>query len=142
MADRVPSFARGSRLIVGVDFHGVICEHPEGSKGLTSADWPEVPGAIEWLKLISEEFDVHLVSARFGRPGREGSDAISLARQWLSLRGIPSVWTMVIEGPARIWLTPFKPPCLLWIDDRGFCFRGVFPSRDEIMNFRPWNRIT
>ncbi len=132
--------SRESFLIIGVDFHGVICDHPEKSKGLTEPDWPAVPGAIDWLKSITERFDVHLVSARFSRPGREGADAISKARHWLSLRGIPPIWTMTIEGPARIWLTPFKPPCSLWIDDRAWCFRGTFPTADEIDSFRPWNR--
>ncbi len=132
---------RASFLTIGVDFHGVLVEHPEGSKGATSPDWPEVPGAIEWLRGISGRYNVHVVSARFARSGNEGADAIAAARQWLSARGIPLPWMLPVNGAMpRIWLTPFKPPCVLWIDDRGWTFRGVFPSAEEIAAFRPWNR--
>jgi hypothetical protein len=139
----LPSAPRARRdgfLTIGVDFHGVLCEHPEGSKGLTEAAWPEVPGAIEWLKEVSETFNVHIVSARFSRDGQEGADAVSAARAWLIDRGVPSLWMTPVNGMPRIWLTPFKPACLLWVDDRGFQFRGRFPSAEEIRAFRPWNR--
>jgi hypothetical protein len=131
---------RDSLLTVGVDFHGVICEHPEGSKGITEMTWPEVPGAIDWLKDVTDRFNVHVVSARFSRPGREGAVAIAAARSWLAYRGIPMAWMASPYGMPRILLTPFKPACVLWVDDRAFCFRGQFPLVEEIEGFKPWNR--
>lgn len=128
-------------LTIAVDFHGVICDHPEGAAGLTSLDWPEVPGAVEWLRRISEKYRVVIVSARFGRPGGEGSHAVGMAMTWLSQRGIPTEWMLPGERPPKILLTPSKPACVLWIDDRAWRFDGVFPSAEDIASFRPWNRM-
>lgn len=128
------------RPVVAVDFHGVICEHPEGSKGLTEPGWPEVPGAIEWLGSITPRYAVHLVSARFSRPGIMGRDAMLAARGWLVGHGIPMAWMVSSAGEARITFAATKPVCVLWVDDRAFCFRGTFPTADEIESFRPWNR--
>lgn len=131
---------RDGYLAIAVDFHGVIVAHPEGAKGATEQDWPEVPGAVAWLLAITERFNVHLVSARFSRPGRGGADAVAAARQWLAAHGVPTLWMTPVNGIPRIWLTPFKPACVLWIDDRAYCFRGTFPTEEEIAAFRPWNR--
>lgn len=129
------------RLIVAVDLHGVICDHPPAGKGATEPDWPEVPGAVEWLLSTSARYDVHVVSARFSRGGQEGAEALAAARAWLIAHGVPSAWMLPIGGRMpRIWLSAHKPPCLLWVDDRGFCFRGAFPSVEQIESFRPWNR--
>jgi|SRR5947209_6291582 len=130
------------RLTVAVDLHGVLCAHPEGSKGATEPDWPEVPGAIDWLKALSARFAVVVVSARFARPGREGAEALAAARYWLWRRGVPMAWMLPGERgePARITLAAFKPPCHLWIDDRAWTFDGRFPTDAEIDSFKPWNR--
>ena len=32
-----------------------------------------------------------------------------------------------------------KPPAWLTIDDRAICFKGTFPTYEEIDNFQPWN---
>lgn len=130
----------GARLRVAVDLHGVVIEHPEGSRGITEFGWPEVPGAIEWLGAISEVYDVHLVSARFSRPGREGVMGMQAARDWLASRGVPWGWLSSAGGPTRLTFTPYKPACSLWIDDRAFLFEGRFPDAAEIGAFRPWNR--
>lgn len=131
-----------SSLTIAVDFHGVIVAHPEGSQGATQLDWPEVPGAIAWLKRISERYFVHIISARFGRPHPEGDHARAMAMTWLSQHGIPSDWMMPSErSPSpRIWLTAVKPACILWVDDRGWRFDGTFPTVEQIQDFRPWNR--
>lgn len=131
---------RDGFLIIGVDFHGVIVDHPPQSRGLTEPRWPEVPGAIDWLQVVTERFNVHLISARFSRSGREGAEAVRAAKDWLVQHGIPLLWMTPVLGQPRIWLTPFKPACSLWIDDRAWCFRGAFPTVEEIESFRPWNR--
>lgn len=33
-----------------------------------------------------------------------------------------------------------KPGAILYIDDRGYHFRGIFPSVSYIEDFRPWNK--
>jgi transposase len=34
----------------------------------------------------------------------------------------------------------FKPPAFLTIDDRAFCFEGVWPELNRIEAFVPWNK--
>ncbi len=125
-----------NRLIVAADFNGVVHDHRESQKGFCEPGSPEIPGAVQWLKDLSEEFDVFLVSASFER-----SQYITAAKAWLAARGVPTPWMApMLVGRSRITLTPFKPPCLMFVDDRGFHFRGEFPTIAEIKSFKPWNR--
>jgi hypothetical protein len=125
-----------NKLIVAVDFNGVIHDHRDGVRGMCLPSDAEIFGAIEWLRQISGEFDVFLVSASFG-----DSRFIVAAKAWLEVKGIPRQWMVpALAGRSRITLTPFKPVCLMFVDDRGFCFRGEFPTADEIKSFKPWNR--
>lgn len=125
-----------ARLRVAVDFNGVVHDHTDGAMGFCGLRSPEVPGAVQWLKDISEELDVFLISASFVR-----QPAIEAAKAWLQSRGIPREWMMPANSEQpRITITPWKAPCLMFIDDRGFQFRGEFPSLEQIKAFRPWNR--
>jgi len=125
-----------SKLTIGVDFNGVIHDHRDGARGFAEAGSPEIPGAIDWLRAISEEFAVVLVSASFAR-----SPSVHAARSWLESKGIPRAWTSpVLVGMPRIAMSPFKPACVMFIDDRAFHFCGQFPTVDEIRSFKPWNR--
>ena len=129
-------FAGRNGEIIAVDFNGVIHDHRDGQKGFCDADSPEIPGAIEWLKEISESFDVFLVSASFSR-----APYILAAKQWLNAHGVPLAWmASVAIGRSRITLTPFKPCCTIFLDDRAMTFRGTFPTKEFIKGFRPWNR--
>ena len=33
-----------------------------------------------------------------------------------------------------------KPAAFLTIDDRCFCFKGIFPDTAELLKFLPWNK--
>lgn len=48
-------------------------------------------------------------------------------------------WAGMIIG--RIEWPWFKPSALITIDDRAVKFTGIFPSIDEIKNFKPWYEI-
>lgn len=43
-------------------------------------------------------------------------------------------WVDQIQFPTA------KPPATLTIDDRVICFKGIFPSIEEIQQFKPWNK--
>jgi hypothetical protein len=49
-------------------------------------------------------------------------------------------WGMNKTLLKRIKFPIFKPPARLYIDDRAFQFKGEFPTRAFIQNFKPWNR--
>src|SRR5262249_37850198 len=128
-------------LTVGVDFHGVICDRPPGYKGFTQPEWPAIPGAIDWLLALVEAYDGDLVSARFDWAWPAGAAAMRAAARWLVDRGLPQKLLVMRRGDRPpIKLTPCKPVCILYIDDRAYCFRGKFPTVQEIGDFKIWNR--
>lgn len=130
------------RLTIAVDFNGVIHDHDVGSKGAIELGSPEIPGAIDWLKEVSDSFNVALQSARFGLPGPAGPSCIQSAKRWLIAKGIPPSW--VSHDPdtvcRRIHLTDRKVKYHVLLDDRAITFRGRFPSAEDLMAFKPWNR--
>lgn len=40
----------------------------------------------------------------------------------------------------RIKFPLMKPPAFLQIDDRAITFTGVFPTVEEMKEFKPWNK--
>lgn len=111
------------RYVLGVDFDGVIHRYRNGDQGAAIYDTP-TPGAQEALRHYVEAFDVHIVSARAA-----SSEGQARIKQWLSCYNFPPV-------P----LSDRKPPgeLLVLLDDRAWPFRGIFPSVEELLAFRPW----
>ncbi len=117
-----------SKPILCVDFDGVIHSYASGWQGAENLPDPPVPGAIEWLDTIIEDFDVAVCSTRAATD--EGREAI---REYLLRHGLSEAVVSAIRIEAG------KPPALLYIDDRGWRFTGDnFPTADEIHKARPW----
>jgi hypothetical protein len=112
-----------------IDFDGVI--HSYTSPWLTATEIPDppVPGAFEAIaRYINAGFLVHIHSCRCStRP------AIRAIRAWF-LRNGGEVLLRHLKFAER------KPKALLYIDDRGFRFEGAFPTPEEILAFKPWNK--
>lgn len=122
---------------VAVDFDGVLHSYVSGWQGETVIPDPPVPGAIEWLDTLCNDYRVVIISSR-ARTWR-GRLAI---RKWL-LKHAGSMWANPMnhgpgDGIIDIRVTSEKVPAHLYIDDRSYEFRGRFPSRDYIEAFRPW----
>lgn len=134
--------------IICVDFDGVIHSYTSGWQGVDVIADPPVPGAIEWL--VShlpkpmhyengvlckfEEYDgpiVQIYSSRSKEP-----EGIAAMQEWLILHGLPSrlIYQGILNFPTQ------KPAAYLTIDDRAICFNGSFPTTDEMLNFKPWNK--
>lgn len=113
-----------------VDFDGVLNAY---KKSLHSAeqhfmddryDFP-VPGALEWVLEMLEDFNVIIFTARHVSPG--GLDEV---RAWLKKWDFPD-----------LPVTGVKPIGVIYLDDRGINFNGNnFPTKEFISSFRPWNR--
>ena len=128
------------KLIVAVDFGGVIHSYTSGWQGIEVVADAPVPGAIEWLESMSEKYAVYIVSSRFDGDGSRGA-ATKAVSDWLVKYGIPRPWISVDpDRSGRIVLTPLKPRCIAFVDDRAFRFEGVFPTVKEIESFKPWNK--
>ena len=113
------------RKKVVVDFDGVL--HRYKSKWTCPEEIHDGPteGALEAvLSYIRAGFEVVVMSARASDP--RGRRAI---HEWLKKHGFPEM-TVSHE----------KPGAVLYIDDRGFHFTGVWPLAQYVLNFKPWNK--
>lgn len=114
-----------------VDFDGVLHSYTSGWKGPTIIPDPPVEGAIEWLDRLLQDgrFKVCIFSTRNHQEG-----AIEAMREYLLENGIPTALVAQLDFPLK------KIPAVLTIDDRGFHFRGKFPTLDSIAEFSPWHK--
>lgn len=123
---------------ISVDFDGVINSYETSYKGAGYLPDAPVPGAIEWLSEMVQHFYVNIFSTRCeSEAGREG------IRGWLRMYAGNALWktTATRIGLDQIQCTFEKLPSIIYIDDRGYRFTGAnFPSADEIIALRPWNK--
>lgn len=135
--------------ILCMDFDGVIHSYVSRWKGVTVIPDPIVDGAIEFLAEATKYFEVHIFSSRSHQNGGmdamkdwlwmqvTGEDFLSNCNRWSTtseLDGHDFHWLFKIKWPTT------KPAAFLSIDDRGFCFTGVFPDPKELLNFKPWHK--
>lgn len=114
-----------------VDFDGVIHSYTSSWINATTISDPPVEGAFQWLTSISSLFNVAIYSSRSHAFG-----GIAAMRAWFKSHGMPS------HVLARLTFPTTKPPACITIDDRAWLFKGpgTFPTGQEILNFKPWNR--
>lgn len=123
-----PPFVSGKKRLT-CDFDGVLHSYPEGLAHGSNEIADPVPGAIEWLVEVVPRFDFWIHSTRCACAHR-----VQGMIDWLLRHGLSDATL------AQIGFTPRKLPSWLHIDDRVFCFRGLFPTAKEIRDFKPWNR--
>ena len=130
--------------IICVDFDGVIHSYKSGWKGTAVIPDDPVPGAIDWLMAhlpypdaicaMAPRYDgpiVQIYSSRskswFGRRAM---------KKWLIKHGLhpAHISEGLLKFPSK------KPAAFLTIDDRAICFNGIFPSSEEMLAFKPWNK--
>lgn len=130
--------------IILVDFDGVIHSYTSGWQGADIISDPPVPGAIEFLLKhlplpdalgIDREYkgpEVQIYSSRSRQSG--GIDAM---KKWLVMHGVDRWYFRddILKFPTQ------KPAAFLTIDDRAICFSGTFPSTQEMLDFKPWNKL-
>ena len=116
------------KKVVCVDFDGVIHSftspwHP----GCPPLD-PPVPGAITFLRqLVNEGMRVIIFSCR-----SESEEGIEGMKTWMTEKGF--FFVNCYEFTSK------KPIADIYIDDKAYEFRGIFPTLDFIERFKPWNR--
>lgn len=122
-----PEVKKTLKKAVALDFDGVL--HAYTSKWTVPEEIHDgpTPGALEAVKeYLAAGMEVVVFSAR--ARSNSGMGAMML---WLEDHGFP-----YDEMP----ITSVKPSAQVYIDDRGFQFNGTFPSAEELLAFRPWNR--
>lgn len=152
-----------NRPTLSVDFDGVLHSYSSGWKGARVIADPPVPGAIEWLCMMSAHYEIAISSARSGQWGGRRAMRLWIGRQ-AERMFIDSAWEAIeplmraldhhtgmdpIEEEARdfarsllkrIRFPRTKPSAVLYIDDRAHCFTGTFPTVEQIKAFKPWNK--
>jgi len=121
--------------IICVDFDGVIHSYSSGWKGVDVVADEPVPGAFDWLIDLLENYGPDgtpkpvIYSSRSKEPA-----GVKAMQEWFAIHGFPQDLLSKLEFPTQ------KPPAFLTIDDRAICFSGTFPSSNEMVNFKPWNK--
>lgn len=122
--------------ILCLDFDGVLHSYTSGWKGADVVPDEPVTGAIGFLLMAVQHFDVCIFSSRSNQKG-----GIAAMRDWLKLHA-DGAWYESPAGPGieDVRFVTEKPPALLTIDDRAVQFTGEWPSLEFIRDFTPWNK--
>ena len=115
------------RKRIAIDFDGVIHSYVSGWKGSVVIPDPPVPGAFEFLEEALKHYNVVIHSTR--AMGKEEADAM---QEWMLSHGCPK------EVVEKIWITNRKVKAMVYIDDRGWRFEGIFPTMEELGALKKW----
>ena len=110
-----------------IDFDGVIHSYSSGWSGINTIRDKPVEGSFKFLEECLNRFEVYIYSTRC-----ETEEGIAAMIRWFK------VWEFNRVDDLRF--TYMKIPAWLTIDDRTFQFNGIFPTVEEIDNFKPWNK--
>lgn len=115
---------------IAVDFDGVLHAHTSAWTDVHEIHDGPVDGAIEFLRAtIDAGIRVVIFTAR-----AKTATSVPHIYAWLRVHGLEEKYTWQIE------ITCLKPAALVYLDDRGWRFDGVFPSPELIRAFRVWNK--
>ena len=149
------------KRILVLDFDGVIHSYTSGWQGARVIPDPPVRGALEFLVGAIREFDVSILSSRSHQWGGRRAMKRWLYDQfwriavtyestpeWMlrEIHAFADPWPDQVDWDIRrivyreIRWPLFKPPAHVTIDDRAITFNGKWPSLQEIVDFRPWNK--
>ena len=141
------------KLILCLDFDGVIHSYTSGWKGASVIPDEPVPGAIPYILTALDSFEVAIFSSRSKHPlGRLAMKlwlGKAIAQHWEAGGHEPSLAECECWGDAAgIWRKfswPwFKPSAFVTIDDRALTFNGDWSDPDyqpdAIQSFKPWNK--
>lgn len=129
--------------IVCVDFDGVIHSYTSGWQGIDVIPDLPVEGAIAWLLAHLPVPDALGIAGEYIGPepviySARSRDikGIRAMKQWLIKYGVDPWYFRddILKFPTQ------KPAAFLTIDDRAICFDGRFPTTDEMLAFKPWNK--
>jgi len=118
--------------ILCLDFDGVCHSYTSGWKGATIIPDPPVDGMWEFLAEAFKEFQICIFSSRSNFP--RGEEAMF---EWFKQYARDPDEFLIA---ARLEFPTEKPAALITIDDRAYCFNGIWPDVKELRAFQPWNK--
>ena len=129
--------------IICVDFDGVIHSYTSGWQGVDVIPDQPVEGAIAWLEAHLPLPDALGVSGPYVGPVVQIYSSRSKSwrgrramTKWLVKNGMDSwyIRDKLLKFPKK------KPAAWLTIDDRAICFNGRFPTTEQMLSFKTWNK--
>lgn len=137
--ERMEEIAR-SKLILCLDFDGVIHSYTSGWQGIDVIPDPPVDGALNFMHEALREFDVVIHSSRCELlAGRRAID--EWLRHWSGDLWFDAQGTEhVALGLRHVRIVQDKPPAKVTLDDRALTFTGIFPDVQTLLAFEPWTR--
>jgi histidinol phosphatase-like enzyme len=112
---------------IALDFDGVLSDYT-GWKGHSAPLDPPVDGAIQAIQDYQDAgFEVVIYTTR-----ADSTKSIMRIFTWLMEHGLER------HRAEQIKITNFKPPAIVYLDDRAICFTGKFPSVEDLKNFKTW----
>ena len=117
-------YSSEKKKTIALDFDGVLHSYKQGWTGYAPED-PPVDGSLDFIHFLQDEgYEVVIFSSR--AKNKKGKDGIE---KWLSDNDFP-----------KISVYHEKPEALLYVDDRGFRFSGVWDDLKEFINtgFKSW----
>lgn len=127
-----------NKLILCLDFDGVLHSYSSGWKGPTVIPDPPVEGAMSFLWGATDYFRVAIFSSRSHHWGGRRAMKIWLRHHFLDYWGTHRAEAE--DKLAEIEWPLFKPSAFLTIDDRALQFTGEWPEIAKLQQFKPWNR--
>lgn len=82
---------------------------------------------MEEKPILCLDFDGVLNSYKSGWQGA--------MKKWLIKWGLDPAYFELLEFPKQ------KPAAFLTLDDRAITFAGKFPDPNELIKFKPWNKL-
>lgn len=121
--------------ILALDFDGVLHSYSSRWQRNDIIPDPPIDGAIEFLKVASETFEINIFSTR-----SNGGYAIPAMQRWLWKYAYEKYGNAAYDWYMDIIWALEKPPAHVLLDDRAMTFTGVFPDIQTLIDFEPWNR--
>jgi predicted phosphatase len=119
--------------ILCLDFDGVCHSYISGWQGPTTIPDHPVDGMWEFLENAIQHFEIAIVSSRSGY--HEGIEAM---KYWFFSHAMLQYQRDMVNDDLS-FLTG-KPPAFLTIDDRAITFTGIWPSIEDLKNFKTWQQ--
>jgi hypothetical protein len=122
--------------VIAIDFDGVIHKHCAPWTAPHEINDGVVDGAFEFIEqVLLTGFDVVVFSARAREPIANAAIGRWLVKHWTNSGRDPRL----LEN-SGVTVTATKPHAFIYIDDRGWHFKGTFPTLDELRAFESWTK--
>jgi hypothetical protein len=116
-----------------VDFDGVLHSYASGWKGAANIPDPPFPGAMDFLREMTQHFRTDIFSSRSNMEG-----GIPAMIGWIERNALLEHGAGGIGWVSQLVYPTVKPPARVSLDDRAITFTGRWPTVAELRDFKPW----